>query len=36
MFSWGPLVVLILVAGLWPAWLLDVSTPAVGALLGGR
>ncbi|KWX02772.1 NADH-quinone oxidoreductase subunit M [Carbonactinospora thermoautotrophica] len=35
-FSWGPLVVLILVAGLWPAWLLDVSTPAVGALLGGR
>ncbi|MEY9845786.1 NuoM family protein [Streptacidiphilus sp. MAP5-3] len=33
--TWTPLVVLTVVAGLWPALLLGLSTPAVQALLGG-
>lgn len=33
--AWTPLVVLTLVAGLWPAVLLGLSNPAVKALLGG-
>ncbi|MCF2532532.1 complex I subunit 4 family protein [Yinghuangia soli] len=33
--AWGPLVVLTVVAGLWPASVLAVTDPAVRALLGG-
>ncbi|MEY9874348.1 NADH-quinone oxidoreductase subunit M [Streptacidiphilus sp. MAP12-33] len=33
--AWTPLVVLTVVAGLWPALLLGLTTPAVKALLGG-
>ncbi|MBA2769963.1 MAG: NADH-quinone oxidoreductase subunit M [Sporichthyaceae bacterium] len=32
---WAPVVVLVLVLGLWPGWLLDASDPVVRALLGG-
>jgi NADH-quinone oxidoreductase subunit M len=31
---WAPIVVLVLVLGLWPSWLLDVTDPAVRQLLG--
>jgi NADH-quinone oxidoreductase subunit M len=33
--TWTPLVALTVVAGLWPALLLGLTTPAVKALLGG-
>jgi NADH-quinone oxidoreductase subunit M len=33
--TWTPLVALTVIAGLWPALLLGLSTPAVQALLGG-
>jgi NADH-quinone oxidoreductase subunit M len=33
--AWVPLVVLILVIGLWPRTLLDLTTVPVHALLGG-
>ncbi|MGH3342776.1 MAG: complex I subunit 4 family protein [Carbonactinosporaceae bacterium] len=33
--AWAPLVVLILLAGLWPATLLGVTEPVVHALMGG-
>jgi NADH-quinone oxidoreductase subunit M len=33
--SWAPLVVLVLVAGLWPRLLLGVTDPAVRGMLGG-
>ena len=32
---WAPVVVLVVVLGLWPGWLLDASAPVVRALLGG-
>jgi NADH-quinone oxidoreductase subunit M len=32
---WSPLVLLVLVLGLWPKWLLDATDPAVRQVLGG-
>jgi NADH-quinone oxidoreductase subunit M len=32
---WAPIVVLVLVLGLWPSWLLDAIDPAVRQVLGG-
>ena len=32
---WAPLVLLVLVLGLWPKWLLDATDPAVRQVLGG-
>ena len=32
---WAPIVVFVLVLGLWPAWLLDATDPAVRQVLGG-
>ena len=32
---WSPIVVLVLVLGLWPKLLLDVTDPAVRSVLGG-
>lgn len=32
---WGPVVALVVALGVWPKWLLDVTDPAVRALLGG-
>jgi NADH-quinone oxidoreductase subunit M len=31
---WAPLVIFVVLLGLWPAWLLDASTPVVRTLLG--
>ena len=31
--AWAPLVVLVLVLGLWPGWLLDATDPVVQQLL---
>ncbi len=32
---WSPMVVLVVVLGLWPGWLLEASAPVVRTLLGG-
>jgi len=32
---WSPVVLLVVVLGLWPGWLLDATTPVVQQLLGG-
>ena len=32
---WSPVVALVVVLGVWPAWLLDATTPVVRRLLGG-
>jgi NADH-quinone oxidoreductase subunit M len=32
---WSPVVVLVVVLGLWPGWLLDATTPVVQQLVGG-
>ena len=32
---WAPIVVFVIVLGLWPAWLLDATEPAVRQVLGG-